>query len=140
MEFDGENLRPTYRLLTGVPGVSCCIAIAERLGMPATAIARAKKEMDPNVREAGELIAYLHRSRDEMEELKRQSAAEFERLGAERQALRTEWAERQRKRLAELETKFNQTLKDYEQQMGRVVENIKDRELRAQLEKQTKRQ
>jgi DNA mismatch repair protein MutS2 len=75
-----------------------------------------------------------------MEELKRESAAEFERLGAERHALRTEWAERQRKRLAELETKFNQTLKDYEQQMARVVENIKDRELRAQIEKQTKRQ
>jgi len=93
MEFDGENLRPTYRLLTGVPGVSCGIAIAERLGMPATAIARAQKEMDPNVREAGELIAYLHRSRDQMEELKRQSAAEFERLGAERLALRTDWVE-----------------------------------------------
>ena len=140
MEFDGENLRPTYRLLTGVPGVSCGIAIAERLGMPATAIARAKKEMDPNVREAGELIAYLHRSRDQMEDLKRQSAAEFERLGAERLALRTDWVERQRKRLAELETKFNHTLKNYEQQIARVVDAVKDRELRVQLEKQTKRQ
>lgn len=140
MEFDGEHLRPTYRLLTGVPGVSCGIAIAERLGMPATAIARAKQELDPNVREAGELIAYLHRSRDEMEDLKRRSAAEIERLEAERVTLRTEWAERQRKRLAELEAKFTETLKSYEQQMARVIDGVKDRELRAQLEKQTKRQ
>jgi DNA mismatch repair protein MutS2 len=140
MEFDGEHLKPTYRLLTGVPGVSCGIAIAERLGMPATAIARAKKELDPDVREAAELIAYLHRSRDEMESLKRQAGVEIERLEAERVALRTEWAERQRKRLAELEARFNETLKSYEQQMARVVEGVKDRELRAQLEKQTKRQ
>ena len=140
MEFDGEHLRPTYRLLVGVPGVSCGIAIAERLGMPATAIARAKKELDPNVREAGELIAYLHRSRDEMEDLKRQASVEIEQLEAERLALRTEWAERQRKRLAELEAKFNETLKSYEQQMARAIEGVKDRELRAQLQKQTKRQ
>ncbi len=140
MEFDGENLRPTYRMLTGVPGVSCGIAIAERLGMPATAIARAKRELDPNVREAAELIAYLHRSRDEIEELKRLSAAEIESLEAERHALRTEWAERQRKRLAELEARFNETLKNYERQMARVLEGVKDRELRAQLEKQAKRQ
>ena len=140
VEFDGVNLRPTYRLLTGVPGVSSGIAIAERLGLPHSAIARAQSELAPEAREAAALIAYLHRSREEMEELKRRSAAELERLEAERQALKTEWSERQRKRLAELETQFNATLKNYEQQVAKLLESIRDRELHAQMEKQARRQ
>jgi DNA mismatch repair protein MutS2 len=140
VEFDGVNLRPTYRLLIGVPGVSCGIAIAERLGLPPSAIARAQSELAPEAREAAALITYLHRSREEMEELKRRSAAELERLEAERQALKTEWSERQRKRLAELEAQFNATLKNYEQQIAKLLESIRDRELHAQMEKQARRQ
>ena len=140
VEFDGKNLRPTYRLLLGVPGVSSGIAIARRLGMPAAALARAEQELTPEAREAGALIAYLHRSRDELDEIRRAAAAELERLEAERKALRTEWAERQRRRIAELEGHLAEIVKRYEAQMARVIEGIHDRELRAQAEKAARRQ
>jgi DNA mismatch repair protein MutS2 len=140
VEFDGKNLRPTYRLLVGVPGVSSGIAIARRLGMPERALERAERELTPEAREAGALIAWLHRSRDELEELKRRAATELERLEAERAALRTEWTERQRRRIAELEKRFDETAKRYEADMARVLENIRDRELRAQAEKAARRQ
>ena len=140
VEFDGKNLRPTYRLLLGVPGVSSGIAIARRLGLPASALERAERELTPEAREAGALIAYLHRSREELDEIRRSAAAELERLEAERKSLRTEWTERQRRRIAELEASLEQTVKRYEAQMSQVLDGIHDREVRAQAEKAARRQ
>jgi DNA mismatch repair protein MutS2 len=53
--------------------------------------------------------------------------------------LQTEWTERQRKRLKDLEQQFAQTLEKHEKEAARAVESVKERELRAQLEKQTHR-
>lgn len=139
VEFDTVALRPTYRLMVGVPGVSSGIQIAERLGLPAPVLERARAELDPQVREAGDLIAWLHRSRDELEEIKRQAAEQIAQLEEERRALRTEWVERQRARLAELEKQFAETLKQYEAEIKRLVGEIADRQLRAQIEKQAGR-
>ncbi|MGB9404542.1 MAG: hypothetical protein WCA98_13475, partial [Candidatus Acidiferrales bacterium] len=139
VEFDEVELRPTYRLLVGVPGVSSGIEIARRLGLPEEVIARAREGLSPEMREARELIAYLHRSRDEMEDLQRQSRAELESLETERRALRTEWVERQRKRIAELEKNFADTVKKLEAEVARLAADVQDRKLRADIEKSTGR-
>jgi len=139
MEFDEVNLRPTYRLLAGVPGTSSGIEIARRLGLPARVIDHAREGLSPESREARDLIAYLHRSRDEMEETKRQERAELARLEADRRALQTEWVERQRKRIAELEKSFAQTQKRLETEVARIAAEIKDRATREQIEKQSGR-
>ncbi|MGO9590014.1 MAG: endonuclease MutS2 [Candidatus Acidiferrales bacterium] len=139
MEFDEEHLRPTYRLLVGVPGTSSGIEIARRLGLPARVVEHAQASLSPESREARDLIAYLHRSRDEMEDVKRQAREELAQLEEDRRALQTEWVERQRKRIAELEKSFREAQKRLEAEVARVVEDVKDRTLRAQLEKQTGR-
>lgn len=139
MEFDEEHLRPTYRLLVGVPGTSSGIEIARRLGLPPRVIEHARAELSPESRDAHGLIAYLHRSRDEVEEIKRQSRDELAGLEADRRALQTEWVERQRKRIAELERNFQHVQKQLEGEIARLAGEIKDAALRAQLEKQTGR-
>jgi DNA mismatch repair protein MutS2 len=139
MEFDEANLRPTYRLLVGVPGTSSGIEIARRLGLPSRVVEHAKASLSPESREARDLIAYLHRSRDEMEEVKRQAREELAQLEADRRALQTDWVERQKKRIAELEKSFRETQKRLEVEVTRLTEDIKDRTLRAQLEKQAGR-
>jgi DNA mismatch repair protein MutS2 len=101
VEFDDINLRPTYRLMVGVPGVSSGIAIAQRLGMPHSLIDRARSLLTPESREAADLIAYLHRSRDELDRMQQQMTAERHALEQERKKLRGEWVERQRSRSRE---------------------------------------
>ncbi|MGH9678697.1 MAG: endonuclease MutS2 [Candidatus Acidiferrales bacterium] len=139
VEFDEVNLRPTYRLLVGVPGGSSGIDIARRLGLPAHVIDRARAQLSPEAREAAALIAYLHRSRDELEALKREAVAGAQELAEEKKRLRTEWTDRQRARLKELEHQFAQTMEKHEKEVARAIESVKERELRAQLEKQTHR-
>src|SRR4029077_7311636 len=88
-------------------------------------------------REAHGLIAYLHRSRDEMDEIKRQAREELAELETERHSLQTEWVERQKKRIGELEKNFTETQKRLESEVARLTAEIQDRTLRAQLEKQS---
>ncbi|HEY6467371.1 MAG TPA: Smr/MutS family protein, partial [Candidatus Acidoferrales bacterium] len=83
--------------------------------------------------------AYLHRSRDELDALKRETRDEIAGLAAERRALQTEWVDRQKKRIAELEKNFVETQKRLEGEVAHLAADVKDRNLRAQIEKQSAR-
>src|SRR6202040_250121 len=139
VEFDDVNLRPTYRLMVGVPGGSSGIAIARRLGIVEPIIARARALMAPEALEPADLIAYLHRSRDELDRMQQQMAAERHALEEERKKLRTEWVERQQKRIKDLEAQFAEMQKRFDENVARVIEAVKERELRASLEKTARR-
>jgi DNA mismatch repair protein MutS2 len=139
LEFDETHLRPTYRILVGVPGTSSGIEIARRLGLPGRVIERAQASLSPESREARDLIAYLHRSRDEVEEIKRESRNELSRLEAERRTLQTEWVDRQKKRIAQLEKNFRETQERLAGEVARLAQDMKDLSLRAQIEKQSHR-
>lgn len=139
VEFDDVNLRPTYRLMLGVPGGSSGIAIAQRLGLAREIIERAQALLTPESREAADLIAYLHRSRDELDRMQKQMTAERHALEEERAKLRTEWVDRQQKRIKELEAQFAEMQKRFDENVARVLEAVKERELRASLEKTTRR-
>ena len=139
VEFDAVALRPTFRLRVGVPGGSSGIDIASRLGLPAEILERARSLLTPESREAADLIAYLHRTRDRLEEAQREAASQARDLEAERKLLQTEWVERQKKRIAELEKKFGEALELHEKEITRAIEAVKERELRAQMEKQSRR-
>ncbi|MEQ1354020.1 MAG: Smr/MutS family protein, partial [Candidatus Acidiferrum sp.] len=139
VEFDDVNLRPTYRLMVGVPGGSSGIAIARRLGIAEPIIERARSLMAPEALEAADLIAYLHRSRDELDRMQQQMTAERHALEEERAKLRGEWVERQQKRIRELEEKFAEMQKRFDENVARVVEAVKERDVRGALEKSARR-
>ena len=67
-EFDVETLRPTYRLLIGIPGKSNAFAIAARLGLSEAIIADAKRHVDTDSVSFEEVIGKLDAQRQRMEE------------------------------------------------------------------------
>src|SRR5258708_19312466 len=100
--------------MVGVPGGSSGIDIARRLGLPERVIDRARAQLSPEAHEAAALIAYLHRSRDELEAVKREATRAAQDLAVERKQLRTEWTERRRKPVKDLQQPFAQLLEPHE--------------------------
>ena len=69
-EFDIENLKPTYKLLVGIPGKSNAFAITKRLGMPDSILDRAKSLMNEDNISVEELIKNIYDDKLEIEKEK----------------------------------------------------------------------
>ena len=69
-EFDIENLKPTYKLLVGVPGKSNAFAITKRLGMPDSILTRAEELMNDEHISVEELIKNIYDDKVEIEKEK----------------------------------------------------------------------
>lgn len=83
-EFNVETLRPTYRLLIGIPGKSNAFAISSRLGLPDHIIEDAKRHITQDKESFEDLLANLENSRLTIEK----EQAEIEAYKREVQALK----------------------------------------------------
>ncbi|MCE9676229.1 endonuclease MutS2 [Paraclostridium bifermentans] len=101
VEFDLENLRPTYRLFIGVPGKSNAFAISKRLGLSDYVIDRAKEFIDTDTIAVEDVIHSLEKSRveaveerekasrlrKEIQELKEEYESKLDKIAAQRERL-----------------------------------------------------
>jgi DNA mismatch repair protein MutS2 len=152
-EFDVETLRPTYRLLIGIPGKSNAFAISSKLGLPSSVIDDAKNLIGSQDKSFEDLIAELNNSRiaiekeqeeitnakKEIEELKHKLAEKSDRFDKAKDRLFAEANEEARKILQEAKDVADRTIKNFNKWstdggIGRDMENERN-SLRERLSK-----
>lgn len=116
-EFDVASLRPTYRLLIGVPGRSNAFAITRRLGMDEALVEHAKSLISGDDRRLEDVVSSLDARRQELEQ--KLQAAEDDQLRAQRAAAAAE------EKLGELEQRREKELENARQQARGIVEKAR---------------
>lgn len=66
-EFSIETLKPTYKLITGIPGKSNAFAISKRLGLPSMILENAKKLISENNNRFEEVLSELQNTKSKIE-------------------------------------------------------------------------
>jgi len=117
-EFDVETLRPTYKLLIGLPGKSNAFAISGKLGLDQRIIDDAKDRIDNNSIAFEDVLAdiEINKKRSELER------SEAERILAQANALKASFE----KEKTELEKRKNDILRDARTQAYELLQQAKD--------------
>ena len=129
MEFDVETLRPTYRLIIGLPGKSNAFEIASKLGLDPQITERAGQLLEGRDIAFEEVIASLEEDRRRIEEEKEEQLRISAEMKAEREKLEKESAklkERREKAIAEAKEEARQIVREAKEVSDEIRVELKE--------------
>ncbi|MCB0850814.1 MAG: endonuclease MutS2, partial [Bacteroidetes bacterium] len=145
MEFDMAELKPTYKLIEGMPGRSYAFEMAQRVGVHYSILRNARKKVGEDEIEAENLLKELEKKNKELsiltsENKRRQD--KLDRLVEKYERLSGDLDKNQKKLIREAEAEARRLIKDANKRIERTIREIREKQaekkvtvkLRKQLE------
>lgn len=127
-EFDVNSLKPTYKLLIGVPGKSNAFAISKRLGLPDYIIDKANEHLSEENIRFEDVISNLEHSR-QLAEIDQQTANRYKRdielLKNELELEKQKIADTKQKLTATAQRESKKIIEDTKREMEEIIEEIR---------------
>ena len=128
VEFDTESLKPTYKLLLGIPGLSNAIAISSNLGLDKEIVERAKNilisQKDPSilvVEKLQETQMQLSKNLEQAEELKESSLSVKQEYEENLSALKKD----KKKTIKNIKDKFDRELLTVKAEIKDILDELR---------------
>jgi len=127
VEFDIENLRPTYRLLIGIPGKSNAFAISKKLGLDPEIIDRATSMIDKETIHLEDLLKSIYDDKSKIEDEKIRTAIalqEAEELKKNLKHQNSDVLNKEKELIANAKQEAKQILLDAKETANSIIKDI----------------
>ena len=127
VEFDIENLKPTYRLLIGIPGKSNAFAISRKLGLNESIIERASSMIDKETVNLEDLLKTIYDDKSQIEDEKARTATALQEAEELRNSLKHQHSDvsiREKELIANAKQEAKQILLDAKETANSIIKDM----------------